>query len=211
MILQFTEVSAEKIFRFFFSTTYGETALALFIPSPWFMLFVFYSVSNKTMQLSYVLIRVWTSESSLSSPSWYRVKTHRGSRELGCRWFSCFCWPIISWEYPVYFHRPARAKRVSDQDQTVAAAVNETQYVVRSEEMLVDRAGLPKPHTFLWTFRHKHLTSTLPTVFIYWCLLQAWPQAEHFLDWKKSNNCSDWLRRSRTARKLCAFLLLVCV
>lgn len=92
------------------------------------------------MQLSYVLIRAWTSELSLSSPSWYRVKTHRGSRELGCRWLPCFCWPIISWEYPVYFHRPARAKRVSDQDQTGAAAVNETQYVVRSEEMLVDHA-----------------------------------------------------------------------
>lgn len=124
------------------------------------------------MQLSSVLILTWTPERSLSSP----LMVQSENLEKIERWGAADDFPVSADQSSTgntlfistdqhSLNCVRRAKRVSDQDQTRAAAVNETQYVVRSEEMLVDHVGLPKPHTVLWTCRHKHLPSAL---LIYW-------------------------------------------
>lgn len=161
-ILQLTEFSAVKIFKFFFPLAEKPFWLYFFISCD-LSLFVFYSVSKKTitMQLSYIVILTPLLSLSLP-PSWHKIKTQRGSRELGSRWFSCFCWPIISWEYPVYFHRPVLPQLPPESQVSVWSGSDKSssikwEYVVRSEDMRMDHVGLPKPLTFLQTFRHKHL------------------------------------------------------
>lgn len=100
----------------------------------------------------------------------------------------------------------------TDQDQTSAAAVNEIRHAVRSEETLVDELGHPAPsQSAHFPLNVQAQTPLLCTGWECKFFFPAWPQAGHFLDQNKSNNCSEWLRRSETAGKLCAFLLLVCI
>lgn len=208
----------------FLQLTLRGTKLPALLISCNLSLFVFFCVSNKTIktQLSHVLTLTPTPLSS-SSPSRCGVKAQRGWRERGCRWFSCSCWPIISWEIPVYFHRPALPKLRPQSQAGVWSGSDERgsgKWDPACAQIRRDACGpigtpkpRHKPHTFLWTFRWKKNTSPLhsqPGSYTD-AFFPAWPQAGHSLDQNKSNNCSEWLRRSETAGKLCAFLLLVCI